>query len=238
MLIGIDEAGRGPVLGPLVLAAVRVDEAGARALEALAPRDSKAYGAGPRAQAARAALAQRIRAVARVELEVAAAEEVDAWAAAGGLNRLEQALAMRLLRRLAQPTTAIIADGARLFGPLQQDWPQLRALDRADQTHAVVAAASIVAKVERDERLSALLGSTTDAESLVIPGGGYPNAATARWLRAHVARHRALPPGVRRSWSWAVLVELLEQLRPLAATHGADGAEPVARTAPAAAGAN
>lgn len=217
MLIGIDEAGRGPVLGPLVLGAVRVDAAGAQALEALAPRDSKAYGAGAQAQAARAALARRIRAIAQVELAVAEAEEVDAWACEGGLNRLEQALATRLLRRLAQPTSVIIADGARLFGPLRREWPLLEALDRADQTHVVVAAASIVAKVERDERLSALLGGAAEGTGGVVPGGGYPNAATARWLRAHVARHGLLPPGVRSSWSWAVLGELRAQLAPTGA---------------------
>ncbi|MBK8480895.1 MAG: hypothetical protein IPL40_06935 [Proteobacteria bacterium] len=250
MLIGIDEAGRGPVVGPLVVCALRVDEAGARALAALAPRDSKAYGAGPRARAARSALARRLREIAQVELEVAAAEEVDRWASAGGLNRLEQALATRLLRRLARPTTTIVADGARLFGPLQRQWPLLRALDRADQSHPVVAAASIVAKVERDERLGALLaalpgalpgesaGDEAGGDDRHPAGGGYPNAATARWLRAHVARHQALPPGLRRSWSWPVLVELLEQLQPAATpAAGVRRGAPVAQGAPPAQGA-
>ena len=38
-----------------------------------------------------------------------------------------------------------------------------------------------------------------------IGGGGYPNPATEAFLVAFFARERALPPGVRRSWSWMLI---------------------------------
>lgn len=215
--LGIDEAGRGPVLGPLVLCGVCVDEAGREALAALGVQDSKAYGAGAKAVARREELALQIRELAQVSVEIAEPDEIDRWCHQGGLNRLEQLLAARVIEALGCPGR-IIADGARLFSPLTKHYPQLEARDKADADEVCVAAASIVAKDERDRRLEALLAEVGD-ELGPIRGGGYPNAATARFLRAYAERHRRLPPGLRQSWSWGVLVELREEL-------GEDGAAP------------
>jgi ribonuclease HII len=208
--LGIDEAGRGPVLGPLVLCGVCVDEAGHGALGALSLEDSKAYGAGVKARARRAELALQIRDLAQVEVQVVEPEEIDRWCRQGGLNRLEQLLAARVIEALDNPGR-IIADGARLFAPLIERYPQLEARDKADAEEICVAAASIVAKDERDRRLEALLQEIS-VDLGPVGGGGYPNAATARFLRAYAERHACLPPGLRQSWSWGVLAELREAL--------------------------
>lgn len=206
MIVGIDEAGRGPAMGPLVLCGVGVPRDRLRTIEALGLKDSKAYGSGPAALARRAELAEQIAALATVRIEVAEAAEVDCWTAQGGLNRLEQRMATRVIERLGE-AEELIADGARLFAPLRAAYPHLRALDGADAEHPIVAAASIVAKAERDRRLAALL-APHEPEFGPIRGGGYPNAATADFLRRYVEHYRALPPFVRTSWSWAVLGEL------------------------------
>ena len=50
LTLGIDEAGRGPTIGPMVMAAVAIDSKAAAALTRKGLRDSKAFGAGDEAR--------------------------------------------------------------------------------------------------------------------------------------------------------------------------------------------
>ena len=209
--VGIDEAGRGPVLGPLVLCGVAANPEQLAQLGTLGLADSKTYGSSAAAKAIRHRLARCICETAAVQIVLAESDEIDAYTCLGGLNRLEHALAVRAIEALPR-AARIIADGARLFAPLGRRYPQLVALDRADASELIVAAASIVAKAERDERLAALL-APHEAEFGPIRGGGYPNAATAAFLERYVAHHRSLPPGTRLSWGWPVLEKLQASLR-------------------------
>src|SRR5262245_49995593 len=89
--LGIDEAGRGPILGPMVMAAVALDSAAARALTRAGLADSKQFGVGPDARARRAELATLVRARACfVAVEVVEAAEIDARVAHNQLNVLER----------------------------------------------------------------------------------------------------------------------------------------------------
>ncbi len=205
MILGLDEAGRGPVLGPLVLCGVWLRDDGD--VGDLDLRDSKAYGSGPTARARRRELAREIRRrAACVRLRVAEAAEVDRRVAQGQLNQLERELAQQLIDS-GPAADLILADGARLFGPLRPRYPALRAEDRADRHHLAVAAASVVAKDRRDARFARLV-APYEPELGPVRGGGYANRGTEAFLRAYVQRHGALPPGVRRSWRWPVLAEL------------------------------
>lgn len=200
LTLGIDEAGRGPILGPMVMAAVALDTAAARALSRAGLCDSKKFGVGADARARRAAMASMIRARATfVELEVISAAVIDTRVDKGELNVLERECATRLIN--AAPTCKrIVADGARMFNPLRADFPALRAYDRGESRHAAVAAASVVAKDERDRQF-ALLAEQWRAEFGEIQGGGYLNDATRAFLRAYIARHGDLPREARRSWN-------------------------------------
>lgn len=199
--IGVDEAGRGPVLGPMVLAVAVVDEARAKALAAAGVQDSKRFGAGPRAQTRRAALAQEIRDTCLgFAIEIVAPATIDEWTFEGRLNELERVTARALLERVGATTSdAIVCDGARLFSPLSKVYPRLVAVDDGESAHPSVAAASILAKVTRDEALAAILDKYRP-EFGPIAGGGYPNAATQRFLDAYKARHGELPEEARKSW--------------------------------------
>ena len=75
--------------------------------------------------------------------------EIDRRCRHNGLNRLEQEHADRMIRR-APVCRRIVCDGHRLFNPLRERWPHLEAIDDGESAHAAVAAASIVAKVQRD----------------------------------------------------------------------------------------
>jgi len=205
--LGIDEAGRGPALGPLVVAAVAVRPARAAALTRRGVCDSKLFGAGPDARLRRAELAEQIRRLAdSVGVEVFDHDEVDRYTFLGRLNELERLAARRLIAGAA-PSTRIVADGCQVFGPLAFEYPHLQAFDDGECAHVAVAAASIVAKDRRDRLFSAIAERYRE-EFGEVRGGGYVNAATADFLRRYHCRHGRLPPETRRSWTWQVILEL------------------------------
>jgi ribonuclease HII len=213
LTLGIDEAGRGPAIGPMVLAAVAIDSRTAASLTRMGLRDSKSYGAGDEAHEVRTKLADVIRAravfVATIEVEH---HEIDARVMRNELNVLERELATRLIEQ-APACDKIIADGKRMFAALGLRFPQFLSVDRAEDHHASVAAASVVAKVLRDERWGAIR-RRYEPELGPIAGGGYANAATRRWLRAYVERYGRLPDEARRSWPYPYVADLLGDVRP------------------------
>jgi ribonuclease HII len=207
VVLGIDEAGRGPVLGPLVVAAVALRPQRAAALRRYGVRDSKAFGAGPEARARRAELAGRVRRLAEgVVVEVLDHAEIDVYTSRGLLNELERRAARSLIARSPR-ASRIVADGVQVFGPLRGDYAHLEAFDGGESAHVAVAAASIVAKDLRDTLFAAIAARYAE-EFGELRGGGYVNAGTAEFLRRYHERYCCLPPETRRSWEWSVLLEL------------------------------
>ncbi|MDW4549044.1 ribonuclease HII [Defluviimonas sp. D31] len=131
---GVDEVGRGPLCGPVVAAAVRLDPA--RIPPGL--NDSKKL-----TQARREALAAEIMAQADVAVAEASVEEIDR------LNILQAShLAMcRAVAGLAQAPDHVLVDGNRLPRDLSLS---AEAVVKGDARSQSIAAASIVAKVWRD----------------------------------------------------------------------------------------
>src|SRR3954471_21107383 len=157
LVLGIDEAGRGPALGAMVLAAVALDPAAARKLSRAGVADSKSF-AGPKAHEARAEMVAVIeRTAIWYSIEVCDVGVVDEYVADGRLNVLERECAKRLLDR-APPCKRLIADGRTLFSPLREHFPGLEARDRGESVHVAVAAASLCAKVRRDELFACIAG--------------------------------------------------------------------------------
>ena len=97
-------------------------------------------------------------------------------------------------------TTHTATYGARMFAPLREQYPQLRAFDRGEARHAAVAAASIVAKDERDRRFAAI-AARYRAEFGELAGGGYLNPPTRAFLDEHQRRYGRLPAEARRTWT-------------------------------------
>jgi ribonuclease HII len=214
LTLGIDEAGRGPSIGPMVMAAVAIDSKVAASLTRKGLRDSKAFGAGDDAHAIRSELAAEVRAravfVMTVEIE---ADEIDRRVCKGELNVLEREVATKLIEQ-APTCDKIIADGKRMFSALGSRFSQFTSVDRAEEAHASVAAASVVAKVLRDERFNAIK-QRYEADFGPITGGGYANAATRKWVRAYVEKHGKLPEEARLSWPYPFVADLLGHVRPL-----------------------
>lgn len=174
LICGVDEAGRGPLAGPVFAAAVILDPA--RPIAGLA--DSKALTARKRE-----ALAAEIRSRAIAWMVASASvEEIDS------LNILQASLlAMRrAVEGLAVAPAEVLIDG--LHCP-RLEFPA-RSVVRGDATFDAIAAASIIAKVARDAEMLAL--------HRIHPSygfdrhKGYPTAAHLAALRTHgiCAAHR------------------------------------------------
>jgi len=147
---GADEAGRGSLAGPLVVAGVLLDleclrEHRVRPLALL--NDSKQVSAEGREQLFRALVACG----AGISVQVIPPSEIDR----NGLHRSNLAGLRAALSALSPPAEVCLVDGFRLGAGA----PEHRALVDGDTKSAAVAAASIVAKVVRDRlmrRLDAL----------------------------------------------------------------------------------
>jgi ribonuclease HII len=213
LTLGIDEAGRGPAVGPMVIAAVALDSRSAAALTRAGLCDSKTYGAGDDAHAVRQGLAEQVRTRARfVALIEVEHTEIDLRVVRNELNVLERELAVRLIDQ-APSVDRIIADGRQMFAQLRQRYAHFESHDRAEERHASVAAASVIAKVARDERF-AQIRARYESELGPITGGGYANAATRRWLRAYAERYGRLPDEARLSWPHPYVEDLIGSVRP------------------------
>ena len=199
MIAGVDEAGKGAVLGPLVVAAVAAHTWDAVAV--LGERDSKAL--TPRR---REALCAEIVASLPFAVVMVSAEAIDEARACSTMNAIVAGAHAASLRRLAasgrQVTVAHldacdVREGryaATVGGQL--GFPcTVVANHHADGLLAVVGAASIVAKVYRDRAIRAL----EDEHGPL--GSGYPSdPATGRFLDSCLDAGGPLPPFVRASW--------------------------------------
>ena len=201
LVLGIDEAGRGPALGPMVLAAVALDRKAAGLLATQGVRDSKAFGSSARARRTRASLKKSVEELASwVGLEVCNVETIDEHVSRGALNLLERERTVRLIER-APACGRIVADGRSLFSPLVARYPHLEAHDRGESVHLAVAAASICAKAYRDA-LFDQIARRYETDFGPLRGGGYVNRLTHAFVAEYVRRHGHLPPEARATWPW------------------------------------
>ncbi len=219
LTLGIDEAGRGPAIGPMVMGAVALDAKAAAALTRAGLRDSKSYGAGDDAHAIRCELAAKIRERAAFVTTIAVPhDEIDRRVVRNELNVLEREVATRMIDAALAATAGvkrIIADGKRMFAPLGARYDRFESHDRGEERHAAVAAASVMAKVERDDAYAAIR-ARYEGEFGAIGGGGYANAATRAFVVAYALRYKRLPDEFRRSWPCPYVAHLVGDVRPAA----------------------
>jgi len=193
MRFGVDEAGKGPVLGSMFAAAVRAEPS------ALPDGvgDSKDIPPERREQLDREIRERAAVGVAEIPVERIDDEETD-------MNALTVAAQAEALSAVARDGLAGTVDagdtdaerfGRRVAAGVDAD-VRVTAEHGADETDPLVGAASIVAKVARDAHVDAL------AAEYGAVGSGYPSDPTTRgFLADYVERHGDLPACARRSWS-------------------------------------
>jgi ribonuclease HII len=196
-LAGIDEAGRGPVIGPMVIAAVVIDEEKLPLLSELGVKDSKKLTPKKRER-----LFNEITKVADdyVIIELWP-EDIDSRA--GTLNEFEIENFVRALNSLRIKPDVLYIDAADVkeerFGDeirknLEFD-AEIVAEHKADDKFLPVSAASILAKVTRDRAIEDLKEKYGDI------GSGYPSdPRTREFLENYYREHGEFPPIVRKTW--------------------------------------
>jgi ribonuclease HII len=198
MICGVDEAGRGPVIGPLVVAAVMVDDD--TVLRSIKVKDSKQLTPVKRDE-----LALEIRRNARVEVEIIEAVRLDEMMAIESLNDIEvRAFASLISTMKADLVYADACDvdpkrfSRNIRGHLKYN-PQMVCEHKADERYPVVSAASIIAKTVRDRRVKEIgmeLGQSI--------GSGYAHdEVSLAFLENWIKEKGDVPPHTRRTWETA-----------------------------------
>lgn len=190
-VIGIDEAGRGPVLGPLVIGLIRWKQNQEPLNGDL--RDSKKIESNERQQ-----IAEQLRQ--RFDFRLLA---IPAWV----ISKTHETITQLQTRCISQtlnefPSSDVICDSlgnskeATLW--IQNEHPRrdISVEAKADENYKIVSAASIIAKVERDQ---ALRNRTQYWGKL---GSGYPSDPTTRkWLENWKQSDHEWPSFVRTNWN-------------------------------------
>jgi ribonuclease HII len=206
MIAGIDEAGKGPVIGPMCIGGVKIDEARAHVLKVLGVADSKKLTPKKREH-----LAVQIRKYADecFVLEVSPSQ-IDELRKLFTMNEIMVICFSKVLEKL-QPDVAYVdaADvkAERFAENLRKQYAkscpekakeiEITSMHKADAVYPVVSAASIVAKVRRDELIEEL-----KKEWGADFGSGYPSdpktkAFMLKWGKEHGGK---FPEIVRQSW--------------------------------------
>lgn len=203
ILVGLDEAGRGPVLGPLVVAGVAVEDADLPAR--LGCTDSKRLSPDRRRAIERSL---RSDGGVRIAMRQIEADELDRRRAAGeSLTAIEVKAFQEIGTELGATTLIVDAahpDAAAFAALLRPGLPagtRIKSEHKADLNHPIVGAASIVAKVARDEAVAQLARRLERILDLPL-GSGYPSdATTRRFLTAWWRTHKSWPEGTRTGWA-------------------------------------
>lgn len=207
LIAGIDEAGRGPVFGPMVMVIAAVEPEREEQLKRAGVADSKLL--SPQKRESLAVMLEESIPFEAIELAPAVIDaSVDI--AGDSLNKLEARTTAVLIHRLAlrveiskviidSPTRSEAAYGAEVRALLDKldktgvtKHIELCAEIKADANHPIVGAASIIAKTRRDAAMRAL-----EAKHGPL-GSGYPaDPSTQAFLGAH---WREAHDFFRKSW--------------------------------------
>lgn len=196
-VLGIDEAGRGAVLGPLVVCGYLIDSGRVPELRDLGVKDSKLLPPGRR----RALLPELEARAADIVLVRMSAEEIDQLRTESNLNRIEIGIMAGMANALKPDMVIIDALESReerfsrkIMGELHHK-TQLIACNGADRAYVEVGAASIVAKVHRDREIEDFRTAYGDV------GSGYPSdPVTVGFLKHWMKVNNCFPAIARKSW--------------------------------------
>jgi len=206
LVTGVDEAGRGALIGPMVICGITVEKTVIRKLKKIGVRDSKML--VPRR---REYLYNKIKEVVQNESGVSSIIpisippcKIDSYRSSNvNLNTIEVRAMAEIINMCGGSEVYIDALTSRperfkksLVGYLDNKKIMIIAENNADKKYPIVSAASIIAKVERDRAIEELKQKVG-----VDFGVGYPSdERTIEFVESLIKSSKKLPPYVRKSW--------------------------------------
>ncbi|MBU2589979.1 MAG: ribonuclease HII [Nanoarchaeota archaeon] len=197
LICGVDEAGRGPMMGPMVMCGFVIDEEDIGRLQDLGVKDSKKLTAKQR----EALFDDVIKLAVKYEIVIVSAKEIDeaVESETSNLNWLEAIKTSMILNKL-QPEKAIVdspSNNKQAYGDFLKTYLKDKELQLQLEHNAErflpVAAASILAKVTRDREIEKLKVKYGDF------GSGYPSdPKTKDYLKENWKKH---PEIFRKTWA-------------------------------------
>jgi len=191
---GIDEAGRGPMLGPLVIAGVLATSSQIKQLKKYGVRDSKKLTPIMREKLYK----KIINTVENYYIVRIQPRTIDASVKNHSLNHLEAKYMAKVILKL-KPKISFIdscdANPVRFGKEISQltKNSEIKSYHHADSKFTIVAAASIIAKVSRDRTITRL-------KKKYNIGSGYPvDKITVNFVKKAI-RKNEIPSFVRKSW--------------------------------------
>jgi ribonuclease HII len=194
---GVDEAGRGSIVGSLVIAGISIRESKIAILKEMGVKDSKLL-----TPKARARLFDRIIKVAdAVCIRKINPIEVDESVMLKGLNKLEAKVMAIVINNISAKEVYVDCcdiNPQRYKGYLEQHLtcaPEIHSMHHADAINIVVSAASIIAKITRDQEIQRI---RTKYRNI---GSGYPSdERTMKFISRWVIKNGSAPEFARKSW--------------------------------------
>jgi ribonuclease HII len=205
LIAGIDEAGRGPCFGPMTIGITVMEKESEEKLKILGVKDSKEILPNKRkslvSEIKKHCVEHKVLIIEPIEINDLMAQyslnEIEAMKIAGLINSLKK---KPEIIYIDSPDALKGAFEKRIRKYLDKKYSKTKivAENKADSNYVVVGAASVLAKVKRDEEIEKIIEEHGDI------GSGYPSdPKTQKYLHEYVQKHKRLPPFTRIFWSTA-----------------------------------
>lgn len=199
-VLGIDEAGRGSVLGPLVVGGVLMKRKKLKFLDRIGVKDSKRLTSNKRTVVSR-----KIKKISEFKTIRIASDRIDHLRNSGtNLNQIETNAMTEIIQEFNPDICCIDCidvNEERFHNRIQHINHKMEVITehKADDTYQIVSAASIIAKVERDKQMAII------RKEYGAVGSGYPSDKyTISYLKSLNGNY---PPFVRQTWNTVINIE-------------------------------
>ena len=194
-ICGIDDAGRGSMLGPLVIAGISLDKKNLRKLSSIGVKDSKKL--SPKL---REYLYNKIIEIADdYYITKISPRSIDASVKKHCLNNLEAKYMAKVVSKLNSNISYIDSCDVnpRRFGQeisKLSDNHKIKSYHHADSRFVIVSAASILAKVTRDRTITKL------RKNYNLGSGNPSDSVSVKFVTKYYKINHVMPSFVRKSW--------------------------------------
>lgn len=209
LISGVDEAGRGPVIGPLVLAYASVKKSKEEELLDIGVKDSKLLTVEERED-----ILPKVKDIVTefdiISIEASELNKLMTWKS---LNEIEAMKIGEVLNRVKTRPEVVYVDcpdtvpqnfNRRLMKYVSYR-PMFKIEHKADMKYPIVSGASIIAKIFRDKCIEELGEKYSEYGDI---GNGYPHDSnTIKFIENYLEKNKKLPDFIRTEWSTAKRLE-------------------------------